>query len=498
MDDAALEAELKENLGNRMWRLSNLYWILDKSGKKIKFAPNAAQLKLLGELWYLNLIVKARQRGFTTLIDILMLDACLFNGNVRAGIVADTRENVEIIFRDKIKFAYDNLPPSLRDAIETEQDQAKELLFGNNSSIRVGTSMRSGTLQYLHISEFGKICRHYPEKAREIVTGSLQAVQAGQFVFIESTSEGRGGEFHDMVRTAEADQVAGKPLNNMEYRLHFFSWWDAPEYEMDPAGVVITDADHEYFTKVEDEIGQPINERKRAWYVLKRKTLRDKMTQEYPSTIKEAFEQSIEGAYYVNEMTSARTTKRIGVIAHIPSVRVDQFWDIGRNDANAIWFMQQVSVQYRFIRYYENSGEGLAHYARYIQSLGYLLGRIFVPHDAGHKLIGQEYTVAQQLQTMFPGVPVIVVPRVDKITDGINLVRDVFPACYFDETNCSVGLKHLDNYRKEWNDRLGVWRDHPRHDEASNGADAFRQFAQGYRHDDGGFVVPTPEYLEDY
>jgi hypothetical protein len=479
--DAALEAALKKNLGSRTWRLNNLYWILDKNGNKIKFAPNPAQLHLLGELWYLNLIVKARQRGFTTLIDILMLDACLFNSNVRAGIVADTRENVEIIFRDKIKFAYDNLPPSLKGAIETEQDQAKELLFGNNSSIRVGTSMRSGTLQYLHISEFGKICRRYPEKAQEIITGSLQAVQAGNFVFIESTSEGRGGPFYDMVKTAEADKKAGRSLSVMEYKLHFFSWWDADEYEIDQEGVIITDADTEYFAKVESKIGLTLSPRKRAWYVLKKKTLGDKMKQEFPSTIDEAFDQSVEGAYYVKELSRARLEGRICHIPVIQSVPVDTFWDIGRNDANAIWFMQHVGMQHRFIRFYENSGEGLAHYAKYLQEHGYLLGKIYVPHDAGHLLIGQEYTVAQQLQTMLPGCSVIIVPRINDVTDGINMVREQFQTWYFDEQNCSEGIKHLDNYRKEWNEKLGVWRDHPRHDDASNAADAIRQHAQGYR-----------------
>jgi hypothetical protein len=485
-DDAALEAELKSNLSNRMWRLRNLYWITDKSGKKVKFAPNDAQVQLLESLWYLNIILKARQRGFTTLLCLLYLDACLFNSNVRAGIVADTLDNVTVIFRDKIRFAYDNLPPSLRDAIETEQDQAKELLFGNNSSIRVGTSMRSGTLQYLHISEFGKICRHHPDKAKEVITGSLQAVQAGQFVCIESTSEGRGGDFHEMVKTAEADQQTGKILNSMEYKLHFFSWWDADEYELDPQGVIITDEHNAYFAAVESKIGRKINVRKRAWYVTKLKTLKDKMKQEFPSTPDEAFEQAIEGAYYSKEMAAARTEGRICKIPVIPSVPVDTFWDLGRNDANAIWFMQAVGMQNRFVRYYENSGEGLAHYAKYLQERDYLLGRVFLPHDAGHLLLGQEYTVAHQLQTMLPGVPVMIVPRVESVTDGINLLREEFPSCYFDEENCATGIVHLDNYRKEWNERLGVWRDHPRHDEASNGADAIRQFAQGYKPVAGG------------
>ena len=60
------------------------------------------------------------------------------------------------------------------------------------------------------------------------------------------------------------------------------------------------------------------------------------------------------------------------------------------------------------------------------------------------------------------------------------MARDVFSSCYFDETKCKQGLIHLENYRKEWDTSLGVWRDKPRHDIHSNGADAFRTFAEGY------------------
>ena len=50
----------------------------------------------------------------------------------------------------------------------------------------------------------------------------------------------------------------------------------------------------------------------------------------------------------------------------------------------------------------------------------------------------------------------------------------------FDETNCAVGIKHLDNYRKEWDDSRGCWKDKPRHDESSHCADAFRTGAMGF------------------
>lgn len=470
-----------EHLDDRMWRLNHLYYILDKSGNKVLFKMNDAQASMLENIWYLNIVLKARQRGFTTLFCILMLDACLFNANIRAGIIADNIDNVEVIFRDKIRFAYDNLPPVLKDAIETEQDQAKELLFKNNSSIRVGTSMRSGTLQYLLVSEFGKICRKYPEKAKEVVTGSLQAVQAGQFVFIESTAEGQGGRFYEMCQDAQNDLTIARKLSQMDYRFHFYSWWDAAEYEIEPDNVVMTEEDHQYFNKIEEIVGAKISERKRAWYVSKRKTLKEDMKQEFPSTPQEAFEQAIEGAYYANEMSHLRMSKQICKAPEVPGLPVDTYWDLGRNDMNAIWFRQQVGIQDRFIRYYENSGENLAHYAKYIKETGYLIGRFFVPHDAAHKLLGQEYAVDEQIRQMFPGAVVVVVPRIPNIIEGINLVREVLPRVWIDEENCAKGITHLDNYRKEWNEKLGVWRNVPLHDTASNGADAFRQYAQSYR-----------------
>jgi hypothetical protein len=479
------DSRLTDTIGSREWRLRNLYWITDKDGKKVRFVPNDAQLHLLNNLWYLNVILKARQRGFTTLVCILWLDTILFNSNTRCGIIADTLPNAQVIFRDKIKFAYDNLPDALKAKRPAIKNEAGELLLSNNSSIRVGTSMRSGTLQYLLISEFGKICRKYPEKAQEVMTGSLNAVAPGQFVIVESTAEGQGGEYYEMCRAAEADKLQGKTLGKMDYKFHFYSWWDADEYELDPLGVIITDEEHQYFDEVERQIGREIGIRKRAWYVKKRATQRDKMRQEYPSTPKEAFETAIEGAYYRDNMAQARSEGRISVVPVIPSLPVHTFWDLGRNDMNSIWFMQVVGVQYRFVRYYENSGEGLAHYAKYLRDTGYMLGDIYLPHDACHQLLGQETTVDQQLGEMMRGCSIKVVQRIQRTTDGINMLRDKFSQCWFDEKNCAAGITHLDNYRKQWNDALGIWRDQPLHDIASNGADAIRQFAQGFTEDFG-------------
>lgn len=203
--------ELARCLADPEWRLFSgaLYKIMIKGDDGeveavILFKPNRAQRRFVTRLWHRNIILKARQLGFTTLVSILWLDHALFNANQRCGIIAQDRDAAKVIFRDKVKFAYQNLPPEVRDRFPLEADNADELLFAhNNSSVRVATSMRSGTIHRLHISEFGKICAKYPEKAAEVVTGSIPSVPTNGILVIESTAEGREGEFYELVQRAE-------------------------------------------------------------------------------------------------------------------------------------------------------------------------------------------------------------------------------------------------------------------------------------------------------
>ena len=180
-----------------------------------------------------------------------MLDACLFNSNIRAGTIAHRLDDARVIFRDKVKFPYDHLPEMLKAARPIIRDSADELVFANNSGIRVSTSMRSGTLQYLHVSEYGQLCARYPDKAREIRTGALNAVQAGQVVFIESTAEGKEGHFYDLCEQAQSKQRMGMPLTPLDFKFHFFPWWRCPDYQLAADGVVIDEPLRKYFATLE-------------------------------------------------------------------------------------------------------------------------------------------------------------------------------------------------------------------------------------------------------
>jgi hypothetical protein len=222
-DDCRTKQRAK-TLGNRFWRLNHLYYILNEQGEKVLFVMNAVQKVLYFALWWLNIIPKSRQHGITTFIAIFMLDACLFNSGIRAGIIAHKLTDAKKIFRDKIHYAYDHLPDDLKACRSLVKDDAQELMFSNNSGIYVATSMRSGTLQYLHISEYGWICTHAPQKAAEIKAGAMETVHDKGFIFIESTFEGPNGDFPEMCAEAELVRQLGRELGPLDYKIHFFAW----------------------------------------------------------------------------------------------------------------------------------------------------------------------------------------------------------------------------------------------------------------------------------
>lgn len=471
------------------WRLNNLYLITDKEGKRSTFKMNWAQEALFNDMHYMNVILKARQLGFTTFIQIFMLDAAVFNSDIRAGTIAHTLLDAQTIFRDKVKFPYDQLPEQIRAAVPVIKDSATELMLANNSSIRVGTSLRSGTLQYLHVSEYGKLCAKYPEKAREVRTGALNTVQSGQIVFIESTAEGQEGHYFDLCQSAQAKQRMGVHLTPLDFKFHFVPWWKSPEYEIDPTGVVIPEPFARYFDKLRESNGIVLNARKQAWYVKKADTQLADMKREYPATAEEAFEASVEGAYYADHMAAAELQGRVGAHKYIAGVHVHTAWDIGVGDYTVIWFWQKVLGKIGLVGFYQNSGEGMPFYLNilkeYRKRMGWTYGAHMLPHDGAVKEWGSGRTRIEQLVAAINedtglGHDARIVTRAS-LDDGHNAVRATIPVCWFDEAECAEGIKALKNYKKEWDEDHGVWKDKPRHDWASHGEAGFRTMAMGWQ-----------------
>lgn len=501
MEQRQTYQKIKDRLSDRRWRLNNLYKITDKSGNVITFKMNWAQEELYNNLHYFDLILKARQLGFTTFIMIYFLDACLFNSNHRAGVVAHTLDDAKSLFKNKIKFAYDKLPEWLKAERTATSDSARTLEFSNGSSIYVGTSLRSGTFQKLLVSEYGKLSAKYPEKAKEVKTGALNTIADGQQIFVESTAEGRVGEFYALCEQARKLKDLNKPLARIEPKFFFFPWFKCPEYaanEQETKNTVIGEEMLKYFTELEDQ-GITLTKEQKAWYVLKKAQQGDDMMQEFPSTPDEAFQGSLKGAYYTEEMKYIRERGQICSVPYNPKHQVFTWWDLGTNDLMTCLFYQFIDGQHRFIDYHESNNEGWEYYARMLLQRGYNYGKHFFPHDGNKRMRGAELFTDKQMAEQCGIRPIQVTNRTKDVWKDIQShCKPMLKQSYFDNVKCEKIILHLDNYRRKWSKADGMFMQEGVHDEASHGADSFRTFAVNPElaqpEDD---YIPVDDYIPD-
>jgi len=484
---------MAERLNDAAWRLTSgkLYKITTKgddedSGLIIPFHPNDMQMELFFNLWHRNLVPKARQHGVTTAFSIWLLDHALWVANQRCGLVAHDIRSQRVIFRDKIRFAYMHLPDQIRAMRPLVRDSAEELMFSNGSSVACSTSLRSGTYQRVHISEYAKICRRYPAKAKEVQTGTIPSIPMSGILTIESTGEGAQGDFYNKVLAAERAQLEGRRLNAREYRLHFFPWWRNDGYRMAEGEAPISEEDHKYFDMIEGEAGATIDAEQRTWYVATRDADfpedPDMMRQEYPSILRECFLRSTDGLWYARQMAAVRHGGRI--VDNLPILHNEPcmtFWDIGSTDGTAIWVLQLVGYEFRLVHFGEWWGEPYAEPIKWLQGLGLPFSKHFLPHDAEHVRQGQSVNRSprEMLEELWPGQRFEIVPRINDLTWGISQTRDIFPRLYFHRANTKLGVAHLDGYSKKWNTRTGTWSNEPEKlDGNSEAADALRQLGQ--------------------
>jgi len=216
--------------------------------------------------------------GVTTYEVIDCLDDCLFNKNFNAVIIAHEMKALESIFR-KVQTAWKEFYSCVGGHIGFRADMSRTnmLSFNNGSVIKIALSSRGETVSRLHISEFGKICRQYPLKAEEIITGAFPSVPADGRIDIESTAEGEIGSFCDMFWEAWESKS--------NFKAHFFPWHIFDEYRTQ-AQIIVPPKLKEY------QVQHDLDDEQIAWYYLQSRELKDKIKQEHPSTPEEAFESS--------------------------------------------------------------------------------------------------------------------------------------------------------------------------------------------------------------
>ena len=193
------------------------------------------------------------------------------------------------------------------------------------------------------------------------------------------------------------------------------------------------------------------------------------------------FDQGAEGSYYAKYLNKAELDGRLTLVPYDPNTCVDSYWDLGVSDETVILLCQNVGSQVHIINMYRNQGEGLSHYAKWIQTEGDKWGYVYGTHNAPHDIQVRELGSGAQTRMQIArdlGIRFDIVPNIS-IQEGIELTRGMFPKIWIDTDKCSALIKSIENYHKKYNERLNVYSDRPVHDWSSHACDAFRYLAVG-------------------
>lgn len=505
-------------LTDQKWRLNHLYYIKTKSQGIIRFKMNWAQEYLFENLHTRNNILKARQLGMSTFTSLYILDSCLFTPNYEAGIVDKTDDDAkEKLRKIRVAFEYMLCPPKNvgYDHVEDEQDRKliaayskkiatlrkgdkKEPItkenaeFTNGSLITTGTSLRGGTYNFLHMSEFGYVAAHLPQKADELISGTQETVPDTGIIVMESTHEGaKNGRNYEIIKGAMENESKDE-LDPLDWRFFFFTWWKQPEYRIKSRNALDTRLDT-YFASLEEQ-GIKLDEEQKRWYLAKERTLTDRMKTEYPSTPEEAFMARIEGAIYGTQISKLRAE---GKTAHV--FEADDYlplyvsWDLGTHDNTSMWLFQPGNDgKFYVLDYYSNNDKDMMYYLTKAQEwerqYGQLISMHYLPHDSAQR--GRWDGVSVLAHFAKKGLPAVNVPKTSDIWKGIYATRMLLKHCIFHarvnkppkvedgEEPPLSGMDCLEFYHTGGKGANGVIKDQPVHDETSHGADAFRIFAE--------------------
>lgn len=293
------EEEALERLKDHRWRISHLYKIQTKDAKLATFKPNIVQEDFLNCRTNKNIVLKARQMGFTTLCCIDMLDDTITNPNKTGAIIAHTRDDAAKLF-EITKRAFSNIPEEIRP--KAAYDNRNELYFGElDSKIYVDTDLRGGTTHNLHISEVAFI-----DRADQKMAGILETVPDSGSITLESTANGIGGYFNETWEDPKS-----------EFKKHFYNWlWDI-KYQI-PTTDSLEEMQREYkeyvlkYGLIDDVYNKfHLTPEQFNFYLSKIRRQKHLVMQEYPMSALEAFISTGRNVFSLTDLQRHKTVTQI-------------------------------------------------------------------------------------------------------------------------------------------------------------------------------------------
>ena len=103
----------------------------------------------------------------------------------------------------------------------------------------------------------------------------------------------------------------------------------------------------------------------------------EQFAQEYECS----FDAAIIGSYYGRDLSDLESQQRITNVPWERQLSVDTSWDLGIDDATAVWFFQTVGNEIRVIDHYEVNDQDLVSTAKVLLGKPYAYGTHYLPHD---------------------------------------------------------------------------------------------------------------------
>lgn len=188
------------------------------------------------------------------------------------------------------------------------------------------------------------------------------------------------------------------------------------------------------------------------------------------------------GAYYAASIATAKKEGRIGKVAADPLMVTRAIWDIGgtgaKADACAIWIVQYVGREIRFLDYYEAQGQPLATHIAWLRERGYGSAMCILPHDGATNDRVHDVSYESALRAAGFDVQVIANQGAGAAMKRVEAARRLFPSMWFDE-KCQPGIDAIGWYHEKRDEDRNIGLG-PEHDWSSHGADAFGLAAVAY------------------
>lgn len=204
--------------------IEKMFLIVDKDMSAVPFLLNPPQQKILKGLGNMDVILKARQEGISSLILAMFAVDFITIENIRCVVIAHEEKATQRLFA-RAKYFLDSMHQTWPGELPYRLTKSSTHEMYNkekNSYFYIGTAGsrafgRSDTINNLHISELAL----WDEQDRNMLA-LLQAVPKTGRIIIESTANGTGDYFWDLCNKARQ--------HTSPFMFHFLPWFDLPDY----------------------------------------------------------------------------------------------------------------------------------------------------------------------------------------------------------------------------------------------------------------------------